>query len=1132
MLSAAAYATGGDDLEAPAVTVGESLDFLPGKSLGEIFLEAGAEPSDDEAIDLSADVLQIAERLRAEPATRLLPAVDQLLAQARQHYASRGDWCNLLHDVRDVVAGSAADKNAAADYIKWRVENKEMFFHGEGGGDASELEKRAQAATGTLKVHWLYLCGAATYRAGDREACRKWFQQVVREFPKHPRAEIALFMDARCAFAASRKDFDPYNQTPPDAVRMAVQERATKLFERYLQQYPQGRFVADSLGWLGALAFDGGDYLKALEDYIAQAETPAHPETLKSAIFMCERSLAAVAAKPDGDAAFVLIARHPRIAMGFTYLVLSAMEADNYDGKYDTPADVKKWRRTILPRIAAAVAKQKQFYKSGDWQPRYLALLAQAASASGNQAQALQITNLSPAELAKSDDLLLVRAIAFQRAGKAPEAIATYRQLLAQFPNDTIVPGVRVRLAFALQDQRDASGALIEFLKLIPDRSDNPSEQGAASATFQWSPYTGAHEYPEGTAEWALPQSAVYPNITGANLEQVQSAIETLLNFAPLAELTPALESSDLTDDEKNEVRAVIAQRFLVLEDFAAAKKFMSPEQFGLVAQNLEALTAAARGNGAQELARLGNAWAAARGKLLRAPLGLRLELLHRGVSSLTELRRNGQSLGMQHVDDALEQRDELRHAARWWLAAARATPGTPLAAETRWKALETMPKIARASEYAEERAREIKGEAVSREIYARLQKECPDSVQAKRLAAYWSFPPAPADASADEYVDPQVRRDAHLLGYSLHDFSAFLPEQSEEGSPEYFAAIKRVALLPGTAGALAPPAFAQEVRDLDAIARKNSTSTNDATLINFLDDLAQVCGEPGVTGAMQKTYCAVRYNVLQSNGSNQIDAEQAPTDNEIRAQIDEALRDPAMQPVADYLEFSRIGLVSGDRTKVETDIVDPKDDNAKVTITSRDYAKMEKMTRDFLQKYPRSQKREAALFVLARSIQELSRPQICIVGIPVPDGGFDLVEKPYQAEPFDPKRVLAALDDYDRAFPHGRYAAEVRNLRAMTLWRTHDWARALDLTIAQLDDTANPDLSPEASVRLANIFAALEQAEYRSDLIEAIRARPGTAKYLQLFLARATNDRTHPLRYLQAYLSDKLNLRAVADVR
>ena len=315
------------------------------------------------------------------------------------------------------------------------------------------------------------------------------------------------------------------------------------------------------------------------------------------------------------------------------------------------------------------------------------------------------------------------------------------------------------------------------------------------------------------------------------------------------------------------------------------------------------------------------------------------------------------------------------------------------------------------------------------------------------------------------------------MLGYSLDDFGAFLPEQSEEDSPEYFAATKRVALLPGKAGTVEPAAFAQEVRELDAIARKNATSISDATLTNFLDDLAQFCAEPGVTAAMQQTYCAVRYHVLQSNGWNQIDAEQPMSDDDIRAQIDEALDDPAMQPVADYLEFSRLGLVSGDRTKVETDIVDPKDDNAKVTITSRDYAKMEKMTRDFLQKYPRSHKREAALFVLARSVQGLSRPQICVIGIPRPEGDFDLVEKGYQLEPFNPKRVLAALDDYDRAFPHGRYAAEVRNLRGMTLWRTHDWAGAIDLTTAQLDDTANPDLRPEASVRLANIFAALEQA-------------------------------------------------------
>ena len=441
---ARAFATGGDELDTPAVTIGESLDFLPGKSLGEIFLETGATPADSESPDFGKEILTISERLRDETAALLLPEVDRLLTNARQHYSSKGDWCNLLHDVRDVLAGSAADKKAAADYIRWRVENKDLFFALSRGEDASpagspdaaevDLERRANSTAGPLKAHWLYLRGAQLYRTGDREECRKWFQRVVREFPQHPRAEIALFMDGRCAFSATRNNWDQGEQTPPDAETISAQKRATELFVRYRKQYPRGRFVADALGWLGALAFDAGNYVDALDCYIAQAETPGHPETLKSAVFMCERSLAAVAATPEGNVAFAQIARHPRIAMGFTYLVLSAREADNYDGKFDKPVDVKKWRRTILPRIAAEVVKQKKRYKDGDWQPRYLALLAQAASAEGNQAQALQLTDLAPAELERSDDLLLVRAIAFQRAGQAANAIASLSAVAGQVP--------------------------------------------------------------------------------------------------------------------------------------------------------------------------------------------------------------------------------------------------------------------------------------------------------------------------------------------------------------------------------------------------------------------------------------------------------------------------------------------------------------------------------------------------------------------------------------------------------------------------------------------------------------------------------------------------------------------------
>ncbi|MEY2565170.1 MAG: hypothetical protein QOH88_3363 [Verrucomicrobiota bacterium] len=1179
------HATGGDSFEAPPPSLADSLDFLPGKSLGEIFLETDAHPSDKEAPDFGKEILALAERVRTEPAPQLVSVADGLLTQARQHYSSGGDWCNLLHDVRDVLTHSADNKMAAADYIKWRVENKSIFFSApktETTEDESastkataapaELEKRARNAAGALKPHWLYLAGAAHYRTGDRVECLPWFERVAKEFPNHPRGEIALFMQARCAFSESRRGIEALDSRSPEEItgHAPARKKAAELFERYRKQYPRGRFEADALGWLGALAFDGENYLKALEYYIAQAEVPGHPETIKSAVFMCEKCLVRVAEKTDSAAAFALIARHPRIAMGFTYLVLSAPEAKNYDGKFDPPADVKKWRRTMMPKIAAEVVKQKQLYQAGDWQPRYLAMLAQAASATGNQEQALQLTNLAPADLERSDDLLMVRAVAFQRAGKVAEALEAYRKFLDRFPKSPMAPGARLRLAFALQDNHQAGAAVVELKLLLVEQSpaetkspetktksedESKKEEDPESKTEPEkvdaplsilsgeSRYTTMETYPDNAEEWDLKESSVYPNITGAEVDEVQRAIDTLLNFAPLTELAAAVDDPAFDEKGRKEFRAIIAQRYLAQENFAEAKKFMPPDEFKLLAANLETLTLAAAGppqEKAEEMMRLGNAWADARGKLLRAPLDSVVHFLRR-YSQLDAMQRraNGRSLRAKNVDTELEERDELRHASRWWLNAARARPGTPLGAQARWKALEAMPKIAFASQYAEQLAREIKGEAVSREIYEKLRKESPDSIEAKRLAAYWSFP-APISAD-DQNYEFATTRDARILGYPYSDFEAFGVKQ-DDGEASFGADfMKRFGSLVAKAIAAEPAAMtsiAAEARELDARAKKELATIYDASVANFLDDLAHFVSEPKITPEMMKIYVGIRFDVLDSNGFSRPDGTILPEktkDADIVAKIEAALKNPIMQPVADYLEFSLIGLKAGDRIAVSTDIPDLKSEEGKATFTSRDHAGMEKMARDFLKKYPKSQKREAALFVIARSVQALSRPYVCDVGTPAPGTSpdeqiYDIERKSYQREPFDPKRVLAALDEYDREFPNGRYAAENRNLRAMTLWRMHDWSRALELTLVQLNDKAKPDLHWEAAVRLANIFADLSNAEFRADILDAIRSKPAAALRLKSFLAKVSTDRTHPLRYLVSYLNDQLKLNSVAS--
>ena len=1191
------YGTMPGNTEYPA-KLSDTLAILPGKSLGEIFLETSGTKPPAESWD-PGKLRELADRIGKEPVPKLLKTADDLIAQARASYTPGSDSCNLAHDVRDAVAVSAENPNAAREYILERLDGKLS-------GD--ELDQRAESATGAIKANWLYLCGAKRFASGDREECQAWFDRVVKEFPKSPRAEMAMFMSARCAFSATRQlqEKGEDEKTLANARKIAVAR-----FEALRKHYPHGRFDADALGWLGALAYDSNDYLKALDYYIAQAETPGHPETLMSAIYNCEKTLGHLAPKPGGDAAFALIARHPRIAMAFTYLVVASPEADNYNGKWDNPADVRKWRRTILPRIATAVAKQRDKYKSTDWQPRYLAMLIHAASGSGNQAQALQLSQISPDQLKRSDDLLFARGITLQRASKTHEAIDAFQTFLNTFPKSPMTPGVKVRLALALADNHQAGDAIATLRDLLATASpgqgntngaagesadednsassdeeesadednsassdedenadEDESEPNAASgASDESSSESESHAtgyaptiyplarlymsdsegYPTGEVQWNAADSAVYGNLSGADEEQIYQFIDTLLNFVPLPELLATPEDKNLDEAGKRKVRAILAERYLAAEDFAEAKKYIVDPHKQEIVNRLERLTNDNTGTPeqkAQRMMELGDAWAAARGRLLRTPLDTDL---HEEAPVPGLLRRdNGHTLGLTNVEDQLDERDELHHASRWWMRGARALPGTPLSAKARLKALEALPQIARFSLYTEQRAREIKLEAVSREIYDKLRAESPNSPEAQRFAAYWSVPPEQKKSEetssydseqSDQTAIVQCDDTAAPLGYPISDKNAFNAltrknpsRSSEEEQPPYqvWNYVER------HVKELRQTADAADVKGLVQLVRKNITAREDVTLANCLDDLAQFLSEPNVPDeAARGAYVNLRLDLLHRTHwpDSPVDPgiSTQDSDDAVASEIDEAEKNPALQSFHDYLDLCRIGLVAGKRIEVTTDIPGGKE-LAGVTYYSRDFAKIEKMTRDFLAKYPRSHKREAAIFVLARAIYSLSCPHIlCDTAATSGSEGdrmVDVVQKAHRVEPFDPKRVMQALDDYDREFPNGRYAADVRDMRAATLWRMGDWGKALDLTLAQIAGHVSGDLLGDAETRLANIFAELANVEHRPQVLAAIRAHPACLPYLAAYVGAATEDRTHPLRYMQRYLSDQLHFK------
>ena len=1212
VIASRCYATGGDSYDYPA-KLSDTLDILPGKSLGEIFLETSTIRPPAESWN-SARLRELADRLGKEPVQQLLRTADDLIAQARASYTPGSDSCNLAHDVRDAVAVSAENPAAAREYILERLDRHL---------DGDELHARAESATGTIKANWLYLCGATRFAGGDRQECQEWFDRVAKEFPKSPRAEMAMFMSARCAFSATRTIAgESTEESVKDSALAKARKTAIAKFEALRKKYPHGRFDADALGWLGALAFDSNDHLKALDYYIAQAETPGHPETLMSAVYNCEKALGHLAPKPGGDAAVALIARHPRIAMAFAYLVLASPEADNYNGKWDNPADVSKWRRTILPRIAAAVAKQKDAYKSNDWQPRYLAMLVHAASASGNHSQALQLSQISSDQLKRSDDLLFARAIALQRASKTSEAIGALETFSQTFPKSRMTPGVKIRLALALADNHQAGDAIATLRDLLAtaspnqgkppsaqdesedennsgssddeasssddetsssdqEASDNENDsgsddeaesndednsqtndepqtsdentsgsQGGATGFGAVDSYpiltrfymSDSEGYPTGEVHWNAVDSTVYDNISGADQEQIYQFIDTLLNFAPLPELLKTPEDKNLDKPGKRRVRAILAERYLAAENFSEAKKYIvDPHQLDLVRQ-LEQLTNDKSGTpqqNAERMLKLGDAWAQARGLLLRVPLDTEL---HEGAPISGLLRRdNGRTLRLPNVEDELDERDELHHASRWWMRAARSLPGTPLAAKARLKALEALPQVARVSLYTEQRAREIKLETVSREIYDKLRAESPNSPEAQRFAAYWSLPPeqkgqkeredAAAGIPESEQAPITCNDSVTPLGYPISAKNAFdaltgKNSAAEEGSPAGMSNIEK--RLAGVDAA--------EIKDLAHSFRKNITKREDVTTANCLDDLAQFLSEPDLSDEVRAAYVNLRLDLLHR--THWPDSPVDPgisvqdSDDAVEAEIDAAEKNPALQPFHDYLDFCRIGLVAGKRIGVQTNIPGAKDlDGA--TYYSRDFAKIEKMTRDFLAKYSRSHKRQAAMFVLARAIYSLSCPYILCVEVQAPGSEpgdlTDTVQKTYRVEPFDPKRVMQALDNYDREFPNGRYAADVRDMRAATLWRMGQWDKALDLTLAQFADGVSGDLLGDAETRLANIFAELANVEHRSQVLEAIRRHPASIPYLAAYVGAATNEQAHPLRYVQRYLSDQLHFKIPA---
>ncbi len=1121
LLAATAFATGDYyEYSVPELPLYLGLDRLPKKTIIDIQREIQP-PAVAPAVDFSKEVTGIFNALKAgQKPTECLPKVEILLVAERRRDKHNNDGLNaFLHDLRDLCASGAAAADAA-NYLSWRLAHGDLLgwsltdstptperSFGEGGKldktVEADIHRQTDAAPATTKAHWIYAHGAALYRLGNDAAAGDCFERVCSEFPKHPRAEVARYMVARGAFYDSREWANEELKSDPIKRGNAMTE-----FNDYLKDYPKGRFVGDALGWLGGLEYDAKHYGTALALFIKQLDVPEHPELVASATKEVERCLRHLADDPEGITAALTDAR---VAQAAVYLVANETETVE-DQKYDEPATVTEWRKKVMPALAAALSKRADLFKEPGWQPHYVAALALAASANGDQTQALAL--LAHADAAASDDVAFARAVALQRAKRLEEAVDAFRFVLAKHPKSLLAPAARMRLGLTLLDAHRAGEAVLALATLAEIKAPTKDD-----------------EYYNNEIRRDR------PGVEPGEPDQARQLIDTIFNFAPVAELAAAL--SDAPEVDRIRLRQVLAARHLAREQFTEAQQYMTPAQWQLSAAALAQLNADAKAaktpaEKAATAMKLADAWAEQRGKLLTVPLDTeewRLAVFQT-EHPRANLRRldNAAALGLKggSVLD-LENRDELRHAFNWWLTASDAQPGTPAAATAIWRALRSMRDIADVSPFTLDRAQTKKWPDTARKLYERLQKEHASSPEAKRLAVWWTFPAAKDDGG--NWVG-RWEASTRLKQVELTD-SDDVPD----------AGLRALAIV----SEHAPVPLATLRKKVTASrqwAQQTLLALPEQCLVNYFEDIDLFLTVPSLTPALAQRYIALRYDVLVtaaigfhnfSERPHPDEKKDAPgtfrADEELLKEIRAAIADPMFAPAVDFVAFLELAVTANHWVSIPlkgtdkvgtpetTDKGDPSD-----AYWGRDYAGLERMTRAWLEKYPTSRKREAALLLHCRALRHAMQPFVFYKHASWPSGSrWEGEEKPLRIErlKFDAKVWKSELDRYDKEFPKGAYADDVLGYRADLAVRMADWKRALQITLAQCE--GHEHLQPSAQDRLHELFSHLADEAERADLLAAIKASSGARAALREELGAERTESEHPLRWIRSWLLNQI---------
>lgn len=1073
-------------------TLGTYPERVSAKRWPHLFAEAAPlDPALPVAATLDESIARLPGEMAGMDEAARFAAIDRLLDENRRGpYASTR--ANLLHELRE-LAGNDDYFRDAKPYITWRIGRighapkiplsvrpwnvEEADFVKMRDADIAAVNRELDSmdqltgqSPASMLPYWLVQRGHYLFQIRRHADAATLFSDIIERFPDHPRAEVACLMLARSKIEQSRElRRQDHAGEKHDEIFNLLSDAEDSLTE-FVSAKPKGRFTPDAEGWLGAIAFDRGQFGNAVNHQLKRLDLQPTREITRTVLrecdFIFEKLIESRDAGSDGwvDPQELFdpstVARHPLVARLFVQHCIDPAAHIGLPMWWD---DSETGGRGTIEFLKRRIFKPKTFVRSAlnglgsellkvnrDPDATTLTLLAWAATEDGEHEQALALlSRISPAGM--NDEAMQARAIVLQRLGRDAEAVEAFNTLASAHPSSPLLNDIAYRRSVSHFRSGHADRAILEILPLAVSAAD-----GEKVETIDLRP-----EY------------------------QVAQWLDTLIQFCPLEQLESACAGVAGNPLHHDLLRNAVRTRAFAAKRFDIAERHLAVEGEDVPARDEWRVT------GLESKRRMDrNAWdahAAPLAALYRqleqggpSSAGLHLSIARqwldqRGILSMPSIalgyyagseeekqellrRRNALELGFDRetVHRELDHRDEASHALEHALEAAKSTDPL-IAAPALELANQCLFRLAEFSLYQKSRALETDASKLSADLFAQLRERFPKSNEAKR-AVRFTFTPAagpwmPGDYNPSNSASAMI---AALEGYDLFD------------TPDDTDALEKIGAIAARFNRIDPATPVSTVRknleaaklDLQALRPLTLTERQDEVIrtIDLLDDLFAATQVPGVRGVDLSHYVAN-------------ETEKLP---------------PSFASLLDFRDrLKRIKDENGNETTAKNDTIEG--------------------WRAFLESYPDSSKAEAASFRLTRLIARQYRSKLTIEAFHFPDApipnGYKRIGVTRNDPLNEPEVVIAAIRDHDARFPAGRYRDDLNLLLAGALTDSGKYREPLVLIDSILGNPVQKDLHVLAALEFADIAQRLLEPSQRMAVARAMRGTPGAMARLRLMV-------------------------------